>query len=521
MRTIFLALTLAGITLPAAATPRTPRPAAAGVIKPDPTQFTPEQRLEINRQARIEMARRCAAEKDILGWGKALFPDKFTLPFCHELHDYFVAIRGEVFTNTQAPRGHSKTTIKCFLIPIFQALVEPGSFKHYLNVQATAEKAVEINRAIKLELEQNHELRELYGDQLSSERWTDKQFRLKNGVIFTSVGAGQSIRGLNYRSVRPDYVIVDDLYDDDEIHNPEATTKKNAWFWGALYKAMARGRRSSLHNQGTAINGGDLLAELDIAAKKDPSIKSRTFQAITDWDKKTVLWKELNTFESLMRDRILMGSAIFMREMQNERRDDATSIIKAGWLDAWEYDPDTLRFNEDMKLVGVVLGVDPSIGADKKSDFTGAALVYKGRQAEAAEDGCEYFIDALWNQHLSFDARLGLLRSIKEEQISRGRAVTLANIEGIAGFKDFVAKARGTGLPVREVGKVPDKITNLENKSHYFENGRVRLSKRISKELRDMIVYQLTTNHPKNDDLRDGLLLCLDDRPRRGWRPVS
>lgn len=518
MRTILLALALAGITLPARAeAPRSPRPAAAGVIKPDPTLLTPEQRLEINRQARIKLARVCAAEKDILGWGKALFPEKFELPFCAELHGYFVSIRGEEFTNTEAPRGHSKTTIKCFLIPLFQALEEPKSFRHYLNVQATAEKAVDINNAIKLELEQNMELREIYGDQVGLDKWTDKQFVMRNGVIFTALGATQSIRGKNYRAIRPDYIIIDDLYDEDEVNNIEATNKRNKWFWGSLYKAKAIGRRTSIHMQGTAANSADILEEL----KKREGVKSKTFEAITDWDKKKVLWPEANTFAQLIADRVLMGSAIFMREMQNERRDDATSIIKSGWLEEWEYDPDTLRFNEDMKLVGVVLGVDPSIGADKKSDFTGVALVYKGRQAEAAEDGCEYFIEALWNQHLSFDARLALLRSIKEEQISRGRPVTIANIEGIAGFKDFVAKARGTGLPVREVGKVPDKMTNLENKSHYFENGRVRLSKRISKELRDMIVYQLTTNKPKNDDLRDGLLLCLDDRPRRGWRPVS
>lgn len=90
--------------------------------------------------------------------------------------------------------------------------------------------------------------------------------------------------------------------------------------------------------------------------------------------------------------------------------------------------------------------------------------------------------------------------------------VTQANIEGIAGFKDFVAEVRRrTNLPVREIDWVKDKITNLENKSHYFENGKVKLNKHIDPKLKDVLKYQLTTNHPQHDDLRDAVLLCLED----------
>lgn len=497
--------------------PKTPRPAASAIIKPDPSALTLEERFELNRQARIEVARRAAARKDILAWGKALFPEKFDLPFCQEMHGYFVQIRGEEFTSTEAPRGHAKTTIKCFLIPLFQALNEPETFRHYLNVQATADKALAINTAIRTEIEENEELRELYGNQVGYSKWTDRQFVLRNGVVFTAIGAGQSVRGINYRSLRPDYIAADDLYDEEDINSSESTAKKSKWFWGSLYKARAIGRRTSIHVQGTATNAGDLLEEL----KKDSSVKSETFRAVKDWDKKLVLWVEANTFESLERDRVRMGTIIFMREMQNERRDDATSIVKAAWLEGWEYDPDTLNFSEERKLAGVLLGVDPSIGATKESDFTGVALVYEVRTPEATADGSDYYIDGLWNEHLSFDGRLSLLRAIKTAQMERGRPVTLANIEGIAGFKDFSSKAKGTGLPVREVDKVQNKITNLENKSHYFENRRVRLNKNLPKALKDMLVHQLTNNNPKHDDLRDGLLLVLKGREKPRLRVIA
>ena len=460
----------------------------------------------------MELARRCAARGDVLGWGQILFPDKFALPFCKELHEYFVQIRRDEHTNTEAPREHAKTTIKCFLIPIFQALVEPGSFRHYINVQATTSKAITVNTSIKIELETNLMIREMYGDQVGLSKWTDKQFVLGNGTIFTAVGAGESIRGLNYRNVRPDYLIVDDLYDEKDINNVESTRKKTDWFWSSLFKAMSKARRCSMHVQGTAINGEDLLEKL----KAMPRWKSRTFRAVKDWEAKVVLWPELNTFESLVRDMEEMGSVIFHREMQNERRDETSSIIKSAWLRGWEYDPAELQDrlageNKHLRLVQVVMGVDPSVGEKAMSDFTAACLAFKCKYQDSTDH--VYFLHMLLNEHLTMDQRILRLDRIHRERVEAGeRGVELANVEGISGFADFAAElARRTSIPVKIIKKVPDKITNLENKSRYFENKKVFVNKTIAKPLRDALYYQLTTNHPNHDDLRDSVLLCLDD----------
>lgn len=281
-----------------------------------------DELFEIERQARLEVARQAAKRKDILTWGEALFPEKFGLPFCGPLHRYFVEIRHDPFTNTEAPRDHSKTTIKCELIPLFQALEEPELFNHYLNVQATAEKAIEVNRSIRDDLESSM-ITDLYGPQIT-DRWTDSQFITRKGVIFSARGAGQSVRGLRVKSRRPDYCLVDDLYDEDHIFNAEATRKMNRWFWGSLYPALARSKRHSLHVQGTAINLDDILEEL----KKKPGVKSRSFQAIVDEEKGIVLWPEHRTLAQLQADRVLQGPIIFAREQQNERLDEATTILK-------------------------------------------------------------------------------------------------------------------------------------------------------------------------------------------------
>lgn len=460
---------------------------------------------------RVKLARDCAAAGDILGWGAAVMPEKFAKPFCQELHGYFVEISKAAFTNTEAPRGHAKTTIKCNLIPMFQALEHPELFRSYLNVQSTEKKGLAVNVAMKLELEQNEVLRELYGDQVGADKWTDQQFVLKNGVVFTAIGAGQSIRGINYRNHRPAYLVVDDLYDDEDINNPESTEKKNDWFWSSLYPARTNTSRASVHVQGTAINKYDLMEQL----RGRKGVVSKTFKTILDEEKKLVLWPELKSFEEWIALRSLMPPVIFAREYQNERRDEASAIIKRSWLEGWEYDPVKLRFDRDRSLVEVALKIDPSIGQKLENDFTGMVLMLKTKAPDGP--GNEFLIAGAWEAHLSLDERIKLAQRISDAR-PKNQELTVVKVEAIAGFKDFAAELkRRTNLPVKEIDQVKDKISVLESRSHYFQNGKVKISKDIPLEMREKIIYQLTTNHPKHDDLRDAILLGMDENGNMDW----
>lgn len=473
---------------------------------------------EVRLQARMELARRCALRKDILGWGRALFPHKFVIDFCPELHDYFVHIRHEPFTATEAPRGTAKTTIRCFLIQLFQALEEPQTFQHYLNVQATEDKALAVNRSIKKELEINEALIRLYGDQ-KGERWTDGQFVLKNGVIFSCLGAGQSIRGVNYNNIRPDYTTVDDLFDRADINNPNSTREKNEWFWSDLYPASAQYGKTCMHVQGTAINGVDLLMEL----KAKIGVIFRSFVTIIDMAKNLVIWPQQKTFEQVMAQQEVMPLTIWEREFQNKRRDGAASIIKEDWLTNWEFDfielkrqlregmdPSRIAKKERLlKLDNVLVGNDPSIGKKVKSDFTGTALTYVTHWTDAPEEHDFWLVDVL-EAKLSVDGRCDQLKHLVEAQ-PREFIPQEARIEAIAGFDDYasIAQAR-LSIPVRRINHVLDKITNLENKSLPFQKGRVHLNSSLPLAMKQKVKEQLTTNEPPHDDVRDGILLTID-----------
>jgi hypothetical protein len=464
---------------------------------------------ELQRGGRLVLAERAAKEGDILTWGKMLMPEKFPLDFC-ELHEYLVATRKLPFTSTEAPRGHAKTTIGCVLIPLYQGLVEPEAFRHYLNVQSNADKALTINRTIKGELENNTLIHELYGPQIGK-RWTDACFVIKNGVAYSAEGYGASIRGLNVDSVRPDWVSNDDFYDTEaDTNNPNGTLKKNDWFWGTLYPILAQGRPTAMHLRGTAVNREDLFEKL----KSDLTVVSRTFKAVTDWDKKTVLWSGLKTFEQFEAMRQRMGTLIFSREFQNERRDDASSIVKLSWLypedgsKSWEYDPSTLRFDATFQYVSGVVTLDPSIGGKKQSDKSGYAFIIKAQRNDGSLP--VYFIDSVANELHSFQQRIDTMKSLIAGR-PRETPATRARVETISGFKDIGERvAANVAVPCDLVDRVPNKLTNLEKHSAVFENKRIFLNQNINPALKRELVYQLTTNVPKNDDMRDAVLLGLD-----------
>ncbi len=190
-------------------------------------------------------------------------------------------------------------------------------------------------------------------------------------------------------------------------------------------------------------------------------------------------------------------------------------IIKNSWLDGWEYDPVDEKYDVHYQISLVTLGCDPSIGESNQADYTGIALVIKTQYADGR--GNTFLIEGLWNEHLSLDKRVKRLQDISDDRYRRApeNPVQVVAIEGVAGFKDFGAEVvRRTNLPVKmipEEGKpLRDKITNLENKSHFFENGKVKINRNIDPKLKDLLRYQLTTNFPKHDDLRDAVLLCLE-----------
>ena len=446
----------------------------------------------INKKQTAEMISMLEIEersKDIWKWGKYYFGHKFTDEFCEELHGYLFDIRHEEITSTLAPRGHGKTIISCFLIPIYLAL-HSDKYKYFFNVQNTATKAIAVNTSIKKEFESNELLRRDYGDMIS-DKWSEKCFILSNGIIFSAAGAGESIRGINVNNIRPDYLIIDDLYVEDDINQPARIKKANDWFKSTLYPTKSGTKKCAIHIQGTAIDKLDIMHEF--GAKEN--VKYKVFQAITDegTPEQDTLWFE---YEDLMDDKEIMGSIIFMREFQNELRSDENSIIKERWIHYYNG-----KIPQAEKIKYIIGGIDPAIGVKQTNDCT-------GKVACIVTENWNYYIVDARNERLAFEENITDIKSFHEKH----KFKTL-RIECISAFKVFAQRLRTkTRIPVAEITHVKDKITRLVNCQHFFENGKVFINENMEPKVLQELVHQLINNHPKHDDLRDALILCLEEK---------
>lgn len=546
MKALLLALLLAPLPYARAGAPApepSDRPAAAAAPFPapdqadadvplpklpaymDPRLWSPEVREARYLEARIAKARACAAAGDVLGWLQAVMPKVFNLPFC-DLHRWQVAHRHTPWTSLQAPRGHSKTTVGLVGIPLYQALNEPHTYRHYLILQSNAEKAEAINIAIKMELEENPVLRALYGDMVGPV-WNNGQFVLRNGICFTARGAGTSIRGTWWRMIRPDWINLDDLYDEKDIYNPEGARQKTEWFWSTLFPARNKSSEWERFNvQGTAINEQDILFKV----AQDPNFVSECFSA-TKADG-TPLWPELNSSKDLAEERASMGDTAYDREMEMKRGGDKNAIIKKAWLASWRRPPSDFAcasVTDPYILLDVMVLVDPSLGKKQQGeglakkagtgDPAGYARIWKLQPKLVKGALPVYFIDALLMQRLSLQERIDTAKTFVSTS-REDRRVRRLIAEGIAGFDDFATLLKtAVGVPVVSVDHVVDKMLNLERHQVYFQNGRVFVNQNIEVKTLEQIEYQLTTNKPEHDDGRDAVFLGLDDKvlTMRSW----
>lgn len=178
---------------------------------------------------------------------KTLFPDLFWTEFS-ALHDQIFDLidSGKRKIAIAAPRGIGKTTIAgTFAARAILFRLTP--FICYVMNSATVAEMQTEN--LKRELLSNRTIRQFFGniksdieDNLSG---LDETFSKVCWTAFGEVfvlprGAGQQIRGLNWRSKRPGIIVVDDLENKDEIKSEELRKKIKSWFFSDLMKSVDR-----------------------------------------------------------------------------------------------------------------------------------------------------------------------------------------------------------------------------------------------------------------------------------------
>lgn len=115
-------------------------------------------------------------------------------------------------------------------------------FRNGIIIGESFTRAAERLNAIKHELDFNEHVKELFGD-LHGSTWNEDKVQLSNGAVMQAFGRGQSLRGVKHNDVRPDFVLIDDLEDEESVNSPEQRDKTQQWLMRTLLPALAPGAK--------------------------------------------------------------------------------------------------------------------------------------------------------------------------------------------------------------------------------------------------------------------------------------
>lgn len=354
------------------------------------------------------------------------------------------------------PRGHAKSTHFDIFIPLWLM------FQRLINVMVVVGKsedsAIGLLSDIQAELEYNQRIIADFGEQKSMGNWLQGKFVTQSEVAFFARGRGQSPRGLRYKEARPDYIVIDDLDDDELCRNEKRVKDLTDWVREALFGALDVGR-------GRFIMVGNLISKTSVLANI-AATKGVYVSEIKAVDQEgEPVWKEKWTKEEAAEAREFMGYRSWQKEMMHNPIKDG-SIFRQDWI----------RYRKAQELErydNLIVYTDPSF---KSSNNDYKATVFLGQLLDGSID----VIRAMVRQ-CSVSEMVRWQYDLYEEFCLNDDSIPItfmmeANFMQDILLDEFAAEGelRGYQLPlIGDRRKKPDKLARIEAMSPLWERGYV------------------------------------------------
>ena len=354
------------------------------------------------------------------------------------------------------PRGHAKSTHLDIFIPLWLMFQERRLISFMVVVGKSEDSAVRLLGDIQAELEHNQRLIADFGRQRADASWQDGEFKTAAGVKFLGCGRGQSPRGLRDRESRPDYIVIDDLDDDELCRNEKRVHDVTDWVKEALFGALDVGR-------GRFIMVGNLIAKNSVLYKIAHT-KGVTVSKVKAVDVNgNPTWTEKWTREEAQAYRDFVGYRAWEKEMMHNPIIDGT-IFRAEWI----------RYKRMPKLEkydALVCYTDPSFKSTTSNDYKASRLWGKM--------GTELHLIDCFVRQATVGEMVRWQYDLYERTRESGVVVQFymeANFMQDIILDEFVREGelRGYQLPITaDRRKKPDKLQRIEAVSPLWERGYV------------------------------------------------
>lgn len=357
----------------------------------------------------------------------------------------------------QWARGHAKSTHMDVMIPMWLKCQKQRQLNVMVLVGKSEDSANTLLGDLQAELQYNKRYISDFGAQYNAGNWMTGEFVTSDECAFFALGRGQSPRGLRYRNNRPDYIVIDDLDDDELCLNDSRVRKTTDWVKEALFGAFgAQG--------GRFIMVGNLISKTSVLANiiKTPGVTT-TKVNVVDKDGKPS-WPELWKPDKIKEREQFMGYRAFQKEYMNNPITDG-AVFRNDWI-KWK-NPLPLR-----EYAELVLYIDPSFKPTTKNDYKAAKLWGKTKSGEL------HHLKAFCRQ-TTVGEMVRWLYDLYERLQQHSVAVRFymeANFVQDIILDEFrrEGEARGYQLPViPDKRKKPDKFQRVEAISPLWERGLV------------------------------------------------
>ena len=367
------------------------------------------------------------------------------------------------------PRGHAKSTHFDIFLPLWLMFQPKRLINVMVVVGKSEESAIGLLSDIQAELEFNQRIIADFGEQKAVGNWQEGQFVTQSDVAFFARGRGQSPRGLRYKEARPDYIVIDDLDDDELCRNEKRVKDLTDWVKEALFGALDVGRGRFIM-VGNLISKNSVLA--NIAATKGVYVSE--IKAV-DKDGEPV-WKEKWTKQEAEEAAAFMGYRSWQKEMMHNPIKDGT-IFRHDWI----------RYKKVLplhKYEMLVCYTDPSFKSTTANDYKASRLWGKiGNELHlidcyVRQDTVSGMVRWLYNLYESLPENVSV-RFFMEANFMQDIILDEFTTEG---------NLRGYQLPILpDKRKKPEKIQRIEAISPLWERGFVFYNEAL-KDTSDMQV---------------------------------
>lgn len=256
-------------------------------------------------------------------------------------------------------RGAAKSTNMDVFVPMWLMIQEHREISVMVLVGKSEDNAKTLLGDIQAELQYNQRYIADFGEQYNAGSWEEGEFVTRSEVAFFARGRGQSPRGLRYRSHRPDYVVIDDLDDDELVESPARVSKLFDWVRSALFGTLDGGR-------GRFFMVGNLIAKNSVLAKWC-EIKTVHVTRVNIYDRAgRVSWAAKWAHDEVKQLEAVAGYRAFQKEYMNNPIIEG-AVFKNEWI-RWGKRPAWSKFSE------IVLYIDPSFRGSTKNDYKAAKL---------------------------------------------------------------------------------------------------------------------------------------------------